>query len=99
MNSECLRSLSDSSRTEFLCEADACLVEPEAIQAINGNSAQLGWTAGNHSDVWGRKLEDGLVYRRGTLEPEKFVKRKFEFLLAPRTRVCHYILMDVFCRC
>ncbi|XP_057373493.1 uncharacterized peptidase C1-like protein F26E4.3 [Daphnia carinata] len=70
---ECLRSLSDSSKTEFLCEADACLVEPEAIQAINGNSAEYGWSAGNHSDFWGRKLEDGLVYRLGTLEPEKFV--------------------------
>lgn len=51
-------------------------MEPEAIQAINGNSAEFGWTAGNHSDFWGRKLEDGLVYRLGTLEPEKFVKTK-----------------------
>lgn len=94
MNSECLRSLSDSSKTEFLCEADACLVEPEAIQAINGNSAEFGWSASNHSDFWGRKLEDGLVYRLGTLEPEKFVKKKeidFRFYFMLLTQICHYI--------
>lgn len=99
LGSECLRSPSDSSRMEFLCEADACLVEPEAIEAINGNSAQLGWTAGNHSDFWGRKLEDGLVYRLGTLEPEKFV-RKMEDLFASVTHAgVSLSLMDVFCRC
>lgn len=86
IDSECLRSLSDTSRTEFLCEADACLIEPEAIQAINGNSRELSWTAGNHSDFWGRKLEDGLVYRLGTLEPEKFV-RKWNFFVSLWARI------------
>lgn len=54
-------------------------MEPEAIEAINGNSDSLGWTAGNHSDFWARKMEDGLVYRLGTLEPEKFVSHKLDF--------------------
>lgn len=71
--SECRRSMSDPSRTELQCEADACLVEQEAIKAINSRS-DLGWTAHNYSDFWGRKLEEGMILRLGTLEPERFVR-------------------------
>lgn len=72
MRSECRHSVSDPSKTEFQCEAAACLVESDAIKTIN-SQPNLGWSAGNHSEFWGRKLEDGLVLRLGTLEPERFV--------------------------
>ena len=75
LSSECRRSVSDPSRTEFDCEADACIVDHDAIRRINSQK-NLGWTAGNHSEFWGRKLEDGIVLRLGTLEPERFVSAK-----------------------
>ena len=70
--SECRHSLADSSRTEFLCETNTCLVEADIITGVNTN-ANAGWKAANYSTLWGRKLEEGFLLRLGTLEPERFV--------------------------
>lgn len=69
---ECRHSLADSSRTEFLCETNTCLVEADIITGVNTN-ANAGWKAANYSTLWGRKLEEGFLLRLGTLEPERFV--------------------------
>jgi hypothetical protein len=70
--SECRRSTTQPGKSELSCESNICLVQPDVISGINSN-ARLGWHAANYSTFWGRKLDEGLVLRLGTLEPERFV--------------------------
>ncbi|ODM92974.1 putative peptidase C1-like protein F26E4.3 [Orchesella cincta] len=69
---KCERSPSDPSEYELLCERDPCIIEPNLIQTLN--EGDYSWSASNYSELWGRKLADGLLYKLGTLEPERGVK-------------------------
>ena len=55
-----------------MCEQNECMIDPNLIETINqGNYL---WTASNYTEFWGRKLSDGILYRLGTLEPERAVR-------------------------
>ncbi|CAG7731847.1 unnamed protein product [Allacma fusca] len=69
---KCDRSPSDPSEMEFLCERDPCMIDPGLIDTVN--EGNYDWTSSNYSEFWGRKLSDGILYRLGTLEPERAVK-------------------------
>ncbi|KAI6073426.1 SMB domain-containing protein [Aix galericulata] len=52
---------------QWQCEDNACLVDGDLIDAINGGN--FGWRAGNYSQFWGMTLEEGIRYRLGTFRP------------------------------
>ncbi|XP_066999671.2 uncharacterized peptidase C1-like protein F26E4.3 [Anabrus simplex] len=62
-------------QAEFLCERNECLVEPEIIQGVNDREYNLGWRASNFTEFWGRRLDEGISLRLGTLQPQKTVMR------------------------
>lgn len=70
--SKCERSPADPTTFELLCERDDCMVDPSLIQTLN--EGDYSWSAGNYTDFWGRKLSDALLYKLGTLEPERGVR-------------------------
>ena len=76
LGSECRLSTTQPGKSELSCESNICLVQPDVISGINSN-ARLGWHAANYSTFWGRKLDEGLVLRLGTLEPERFVNEPY----------------------
>lgn len=55
------------------CEQDLCLTDDDLIHNIN-SIADLGWTARKYDEFWGRKYQEGLTLRLGTLEPTFRVK-------------------------
>lgn len=59
---------------EVLCENHKCLTDEELLGRINRNSRSYGWRASNYSIFWGRKYEDGMLLRLGTLHSRKKVK-------------------------
>lgn len=60
---------------ELLCEDNPCIVDPVLIENVNAEQDKTGWYASNYSEFWGRKLNDGLTLRLGTLQPHKSVMR------------------------
>ncbi|XP_066600538.1 uncharacterized peptidase C1-like protein F26E4.3 isoform X2 [Prorops nasuta] len=62
-------------RAEVLCEENRCLVEPKLNEEINMQRDILGWNAGNHSEFWGRTLDEGVQLRLGTINPSQSVYR------------------------
>ncbi|KAK0075748.1 hypothetical protein PV326_011313, partial [Microctonus aethiopoides] len=58
-------------RAEVLCEENRCLIENDIIDGLNYESQDLGWQSGNHSEFWGKTLDDGIQLRLGTLNPSK----------------------------
>lgn len=48
---------------EVLCEKHTCLMEPELINVVNQNSDNLGWTATNYTEFWGKRLEEGITLK------------------------------------
>lgn len=58
---------------DVLCETQECIVEEEVISQINQNSREFGWRAGNYSEFWGRRLDEGLAKRLGNLHSKKKV--------------------------
>lgn len=56
-----------------MCEIDTCLSDLDMISNIN-SAHDLGWTARNYTNFYGRKLADGLLLRLGTFEPSSSVK-------------------------
>lgn len=63
-------------RAEVLCEENRCLIENDIIDGLNYESQDLGWQSGNHSEFWGKTLDDGIQLRLGTLNPSKSVNNK-----------------------
>ncbi|XP_023712916.1 uncharacterized peptidase C1-like protein F26E4.3 isoform X2 [Cryptotermes secundus] len=63
------------NKVELLCEQNECLVEPEIILRINSGGHHFNWRASNYSIFWGRRLDEGISLRLGTLQPQKVVMR------------------------
>ncbi|CAH0550807.1 unnamed protein product [Brassicogethes aeneus] len=55
-------------RAEIQCEQNTCLVDDKIIYTVN-NKPDLGWTATNYSDFYGRTLDEGMTLRLGSLRP------------------------------
>ncbi|XP_063226798.1 uncharacterized peptidase C1-like protein F26E4.3 [Bacillus rossius redtenbacheri] len=76
---------------EFLCERHACLVEPDTLVSVNSQQRRLGWSAANHTAFWGRRLDEGISLRLGTLFPHNSVRmmnpvrRMFDASRLPRS--------------
>lgn len=70
-------AFSPTERPEIMCERDSCLVEPEVIRAVNARNAAgaLPWRASNFTTFWGKRLDEGLTQRLGTLQPQRAVRR------------------------
>ncbi|KAK8406717.1 hypothetical protein O3P69_007354 [Scylla paramamosain] len=68
------------------CEDDACLVDEKVISQVNADPRRYGWTATKYSEFWGRKAQDGMVLRTGTLNPEALSMRMYPILLRPDLR-------------
>ncbi|KAJ3649376.1 hypothetical protein Zmor_021124 [Zophobas morio] len=71
---DCKCTAISNTTAEMLCEQNACIVDPMIIDFVNNNYG-VGWTASNYSEFWGRKLEEGIKLRLGTLQPQRFVMR------------------------
>lgn len=57
----------------LICNHNECLIESLLLDTIRNQSRQLGWSAKNYSEFWGRTYEDGLKWRLGTLQPPEKV--------------------------
>lgn len=55
------------------CEQNRCLVDAQLIGDVNFESPLLGWRAENHTEFWGRTLDEGIQLRLGTLNPARSV--------------------------
>ncbi|KAL4121327.1 hypothetical protein QTP88_013862 [Uroleucon formosanum] len=53
----------------LICNHNECLIDSSLLDTIRNQSRQLGWSAKNYSEFWGRTYEDGLKWRLGTLQP------------------------------
>ncbi|KAF5291933.1 hypothetical protein FQA39_LY14165 [Lamprigera yunnana] len=62
-------------KAEMLCERNPCIVEENIINAVNQQSEHYHWSAANYSEFWGRRLDEGLKLRLGTLQPHRFVRK------------------------
>ncbi|KAK5647252.1 hypothetical protein RI129_002144 [Pyrocoelia pectoralis] len=62
-------------RVEMLCERNACLIQENIIDAVNQRPDQYQWRASNYTEFWGRRLDEGIKLRLGTLQPHRFVRR------------------------
>ncbi|XP_017768162.1 PREDICTED: tubulointerstitial nephritis antigen-like [Nicrophorus vespilloides] len=60
-----------NGRMEMLCDQNECIINTDIMSSVNQLS--YGWTASNHSEFWGRTLNDGIRLRLGTFEPHRFV--------------------------
>jgi hypothetical protein len=69
----CSKCQQAGSIVELLCEQNACLVEPEIISRVNTGEYRSSWRASNYSMFWGRRLDEGISLRLGTLQPQKAV--------------------------
>lgn len=58
---------------EIMCEQDQCIIDPD-IQLLINRDRTNGWQAGNYSEFWGHKLENGLAKRLGTLHSKRKVR-------------------------
>lgn len=56
-----------------ICETNVCLIDKDLIANVNSIN-HLGWSAGNYTEFWGRKYQEGLDLRLGTYEPTVRVK-------------------------
>ncbi|XP_050420957.1 tubulointerstitial nephritis antigen-like [Adelges cooleyi] len=56
---------------QLLCSRNECLVEPDLLGTIRAQANRFGWAAGNYTEFWGRKYEDGLNLRLGILHSKK----------------------------
>lgn len=56
---------SQTNTTKWDCEAKTCLMDDDIVR--NVNQRRLSWRAANYSEFYGRTLEDGLIYKLGTL--------------------------------
>ncbi|XP_037043347.1 uncharacterized peptidase C1-like protein F26E4.3 isoform X2 [Bradysia coprophila] len=56
-----------------VCETNVCLIDKDLITNVN-SIHQLGWSASNYTEFWGRKYQEGLDLRLGTYEPTVRVK-------------------------
>ncbi|KAK4885881.1 hypothetical protein RN001_002152 [Aquatica leii] len=63
------------SKVEMLCENNPCIVEENIINAINERQDHHSWSASNYSEFWGRRLDEGIKLRLGTLQPHRFVRK------------------------
>lgn len=57
----------------LICNHNECLIDSSLLDTIRNQSRQLGWSAKNYSEFWGRTYEDGLKWRLGTLQPPEKV--------------------------
>ncbi len=74
LNSKCESPTSSQDSGTWMCEQNECMIDPNLIETIN-QGPYYTWTASNYSEFWGRKLSDGILYRLGTLEPERAVRK------------------------
>lgn len=65
----------NKTRPDMVCERHVCLVQPDLIDSVNRNNDKFGFVATNYSKFWGRTLEDGITFRLGTLQPQRFVMK------------------------
>ncbi|RZC37298.1 Peptidase C1 domain containing protein [Asbolus verrucosus] len=59
-------------KPDMMCEQHQCIIEPLITDSINNNYG-YGWSASNYSEFWGRKLDEGIKLRLGTLQPHRSV--------------------------
>lgn len=57
-----------------VCEQNTCMVDKDLIHNVNILSDSIGWRAANYTEFWGRKYQEGLELRLGTLEPIRRVQ-------------------------
>jgi len=69
----CSKCTQAGNKLELLCEHNVCLVEPEIISRVNTGGYRFTWRASNYSAFWGRRLDEGISLRLGTLQPQKAV--------------------------
>lgn len=51
----------------MLCESNICLVEEDILNQFD-EIEKHGWKASNYSEYWGRKYDESIVHRLGTLQ-------------------------------
>lgn len=62
-----------NNKMEFLCETNVCLIDELTIERVNRDYRTYGWRASNYSYFWGKKHEEGVALRLGTLHSRKKV--------------------------
>lgn len=60
--------------TDLRCTTHTCLIEPRIIETVN-MVGDYGWSASNYSFFWSKTLDEGIKYKLGTLQPERFVMK------------------------
>ena len=60
---------------EVLCSRDQCLVEGQVVEELREGELRglYSWRPANHSDFWGRTLEEGIRGKLGALRPDPMV--------------------------
>ncbi|VVC42589.1 Hypothetical protein CINCED_3A024038 [Cinara cedri] len=53
------------------CDQNECLTDPELLKTVMSRGSQYGWAAKNYTQFWGRKYDEGLNLRLGTLHSTK----------------------------
>ncbi|XP_050096332.1 uncharacterized peptidase C1-like protein F26E4.3 [Anopheles aquasalis] len=56
------------------CTDNVCLVDDDLLRQLHHLERSIGWKAGNYSEWWGRKYDEGKVLRLGTFQPKILVK-------------------------
>lgn len=63
----------DNGQPVMKCEENECLTDPNLLETVRLRASQYGWSAQNYSEFWGRKYDEGLNLRLGTLHSTKKV--------------------------
>ena len=67
----CSSCSSNSGQLEVMCTQNKCLIDRSIINDVNAGGH--GWQADNYTMFWGKTLEEGLIHKLGTIEPNRIV--------------------------
>ncbi|XP_041968031.1 tubulointerstitial nephritis antigen-like [Aricia agestis] len=77
---QCIADENNPNGGRWSCEKDECLMSDEVVNGVS--RAGLGWRARNYTQFYGKKLQDGIKFKLGTLpltaETQRMVPIRYE---------------------
>lgn len=73
LNDYCSRCQESNGKLQLMCSSNECLIDPYLLDTLRHQANRLGWSAGNYSEYWGRRYDEGLRLRLGVLHSKKKV--------------------------
>lgn len=67
---EC-RCEESNGKMQLMCSSNECLVDTYILDTLRHQANRFGWSASNYTAFWGRRYDEGLQLRLGTLHSKR----------------------------